>query len=271
MFPKLKTPDDGSIIPLDNKDTTNTKAPTYSINLPDDATGKFTVIIDGKNHTSDVVGGKASVTVTNLNAGYYDVTIIYSGDDKYAPIVKSATTKVIVDPNVVIKQSDALYTAKYSVTVYDNEGKLADGASVVFYVNGKNVKTVKTNSKGVATFNLPSNCLPNKKYTITSLGKSASKQVTVKQILSVKKVTVKRSAKKLVLTATLKKVDGKYLKGKKITFKFKGKTYRAKTNKKGVAKVTIKKKVIIKLKKGKKYAYSAKYVKDKVKGKVKVK
>jgi hypothetical protein len=84
-------------------------------------------------------------------------------------------------------------------------------------------------------------------------------------------VKVKKSAKKLVLKATLKSSKGKPLKGKKITFKFKGKTYKAKTNKKGVAKVTIKKKVIKKLKKGKKYTYTAKYVDDKVKGKVKVK
>ena len=45
----------------------------------------------------------------------------------------------------------------------------------------------------------------------------------------------------------------------------------AKTNKKGVAKVTLKKKVTKKLKKGKKYTYGAKYLTNKVKGKVKVK
>ena len=66
-----------------------------------------------------------------------------------------------------------------------------------------------------------------------------------------KTVKIKKSAKKIVLKATLK--NGKTaLKGKVIKFKIKGKTYKAKTNKKGVAKVTVKKKVIKKLKKGKK-------------------
>ena len=73
------------------------------------------------------------------------------------------------------------------------------------------------------------------------------------------------------MQAKLKWSNGKPLKGKKITIKFKGKKYKAKTNKKGIAKVKIKKKVTKKLKKGKKYKYTATYKTDTVKGKVKVK
>ena len=88
--------------------------------------------------------------------------------------------------------------------------------------------------------------------------------------LTLKKVTVKKSAKKLVLTAKLTK-GKKLIKGKKITFKFNGKTYKAKTNKKGIAKVTIKKNVLKKLKVGKKVKYQAKYSKLLVKKTAKVK
>ena len=84
------------------------------------------------------------------------------------------------------------------------------------------------------------------------------------------KVTVKKSAKKLVIKATLK-INGKVVKGKKITFKFNKKTYKAQTNKKGVAKVTIKKSVLKKLKVGKKVKYQASYGKTTVKQIVKVK
>ena len=45
-------------------------------------------------------------------------------------------------------------------------------------------------------------------------------------------------------------------KGKIIKFKFNKKTYKAKTNAKGVAKITVKKAVLKKLKKGKKITYS---------------
>ncbi|MBR3150069.1 MAG: leucine-rich repeat protein [Eubacterium sp.] len=91
-----------------------------------------------------------------------------------------------------------------------------------------------------------------------------------KTTVILKKVTVKKSAKKLILQATVK-VDGKAVKGKKVTFKFNGKKYTAKTNAKGVAKVTIKKAVLKKLKKGKKVTYSATYNKVTAKKTVKVK
>jgi invasion protein IalB len=88
--------------------------------------------------------------------------------------------------------------------------------------------------------------------------------------LTLKKVNVKKSAKKLVLTSTLK-INGKAVKGKIIKFKFNKKVYKAKTNKKGVAKVTIKKKALKKLKNGKKITYQASYGKTVKKVKVKVK
>jgi len=88
--------------------------------------------------------------------------------------------------------------------------------------------------------------------------------------LVLKSVKVKKSAKKLTLQATLK-INGKAIKGKKITFKFNGKKYTAKTTKKGVAKVTVKKAVLKKLKVGKKVTYSAKYSTKTVKKTVKVK
>ena len=85
-----------------------------------------------------------------------------------------------------------------------------------------------------------------------------------------RKVTVKKSAKKLVLTATLKKVNGKYLKKRPVVFKFNGKKFTAKTNNKGVAKLTVKKSGLKRLKVGKKVTYQATYLKDTVKKSVKV-
>ena len=106
-------------------------------------------------------------------------------------------------------------------------------------------------------------------FKVTSKPVTPVKKVTVIK-LTLKKVKIKRSAKKLILQATLK-INGKVAKGKRIVFKFKGKTYKAKTNKKGVAKVTIKKKVLKKLKAGKKVTYTAKYSTKTVKKTVKVK
>jgi hypothetical protein len=88
--------------------------------------------------------------------------------------------------------------------------------------------------------------------------------------LKLPKVTVKKSAKKLVIKATLK-LDGKIGKNKKLTFKFNNKKYTAKTDKNGVAKLTIKKSVLKKLKKGKKVKYEVSYGKKTVSKTVKVK
>ena len=88
--------------------------------------------------------------------------------------------------------------------------------------------------------------------------------------LTLKKVKVKKSAKKLVLKATLK-INGKAVKGKTIKFKFNKKTYKAKTNRNGVAKVTVKKSVLKKLKVGKKVKIQATYGKTTKKLTVKVK
>jgi uncharacterized protein YneR len=88
--------------------------------------------------------------------------------------------------------------------------------------------------------------------------------------LKLPKVKVKKSAKKLTIKATLK-IDGKAAKKTKVKFKFNNKKYTAKTDSQGVAKITIKKKILKKLKKGKKVQYEVSYGGKTVKQKVKVK
>lgn len=74
--------------------------------------------------------------------------------------------------------------------------------------------------------------------------------------LTLNTVTVKISSKRVILTATLKK-GVTPIKSKRIVFKFNGITYRAVTNKNGVAKVVINKAVLNKLKVGQKVIYAA--------------
>ena len=102
--------------------------------------------------------------------------------------------------------------------------------------------------------------------------KVGSKLVVKQTLKLVKKTVTAKKGKKIILKAKLKWTNGKAIKGKVIKFEFKKKIYKAKTNSKGIAKVVIKnKKVLKKLKKGKKYAFSAKYFTNLVKGKVKIK
>ena len=129
--------------------------------------------------------------------------------------------------------------------------------------------TVYISSNQTITFTVSENSNQDLKSPTSDSGKGSSKPVA-KTTLTLKTVKVKKTAKKLVLQATLK--QGKtLLKNKKIKFKFNGKTYNAKTNKKGVAQITIKKSVLKKLKVGKKVKYQASFGKITVKKTVKVK
>lgn len=236
-------------------------------------TGNVTVkLSNGVEKTAVIESGYATFDFGKLPYGTYAAEVTYNGNDRTNAVSKNVTVKVTYDP--VIKASNAkvyYHDGKYSIILKGYDGKVAKGTYVVFKINGKTYKKVKTNSKGVATIKLSKAQIPKTyKITVTALGKSVTKKITVKQVLTLKTVKVKKSAKKLVLTATLKK-GKKAIKGKKITFKFNGKTYKAKTNKKGIAKVTVKKSVLKKLKVGKKIKYQATYLKDTVKKSAKVK
>ena len=222
-----------------------------------------TVVINGNDVKTDE-NGEATIDY-NFALGTYKVSASFNGNDDYNASSAEATLKVLPrfaeNKNIVMNYYDG---SKYSVRVLDDSGKFSAGQLVTFNINGK-TSTVKTDKNGYATLSITN--LPGK-YTVTASykGQTVKNTVQVKQNLKASKVTVKKSAKKLVLKATLSKI-----KGKKLTFKFNGKTYTAKTDKNGVAKVTIKKNVIKKLKKGKKYTFTVKYVSNTVKNKVIVK
>ncbi|WP_407377737.1 Ig-like domain-containing protein [Methanobrevibacter sp.] len=235
------------------------------------ATGNVTLTINGKSYDFPVVNGVAKIVVPDLDSGKYPYTITYSGDGKYPSISKNGIIikqSDEVEPKITASNVNALYSAGtiYTIKVY-KDGKPVKSATV--RISGKISKTL-TATNGIARFKITQ--VPGTyKITITSLGKSVTRTITVKHIVTLKTVTVKKSAKSLVLQASLGKVSGKYLNKKTVTFKFNGKTYKAKTNSKGVAKVTIKSSVLKKLKAGKKITYQATYGKDTVKKTVKVK
>ena len=174
-------------------------------------------------------------------------------------------SKIINNKDISVDYDGGKY---FSVNVVTADGIPVVGAKVTFTIN-KKTKTVTTNKNGIAKIKITD--VP-KKYTITTKykGKTYKNTVTVKHVLKTSKVTVKKTAKKFTLKATLK-INGKLVKGKIIKFKFNGKTYKAKTNKKGIAQKILTKKVINKLKKGKTYAVKVTYLKDTIKTTVKVK
>ncbi|MBQ8018382.1 MAG: Ig-like domain repeat protein [Methanobrevibacter sp.] len=245
--------------------------PVFSINLPG-ATGNFTVTVDGKNYTKELVNGSASITIDDLAPGAHNVTVSYSGDKNYSPMNK---TTAITIPTPVLsnnKNVNVIYSANayYRVLVIAN-GKAVVGEKVTITFNGKKYQ-VTTNNNGYATLKLPTK-IKVKKYTITAefKGVKVSNTVTVKHLFKAKNLKVKKPRKVLKIKIKTNKVNGKFLKGKKLKLKIKGKTLKAKINKKGVATFKVKKNILKKLKVGKTYKYKVTYGKDTVTKKIKIK
>ena len=157
------------------------------------------------------------------------------------------------DDSITI-QNDTLWVLGDSYTDLAND--IASPAET-FEINGKTI-AVKTGSDGVARILIGET--PGK-YTLTTQFNA----VTYKNTITVRHVLkAKKTSRKFALKATLK-INGKLKKGKTVKFKLNGKTYKVKTDKLGVAKKTLKRNVIKKLKKGKKYTVSVSYLKDTVK------
>ena len=237
----------------------------------DTVTEKGLVKTSANTYSIFFLNGAGRMTLTNLNVGKQTIYVILNQSVKFAPVTASATFKVLPSlAKIVVKDYQTYYTSGYfSAKVYGFDGKPLKGKKVTFKFNGEEITEITTNNKGIAKFKVfqaPGTYM----ITVEALGKTVTKKLTVKHIVSLKAVKVKKSGKKLVLTSTVK-IAGKAVANKKIKFKFNGKGYTAKTDKKGVAKVVIAKKILKKLRVGKKVTYQATYLKDTVKYTVKVK
>ena len=230
----------GSISNLDSPEM----LPTFKVNV---IGGDDVLVNNGFFSDSVVLPGKNPVTFRLNNQSFVFKTV-------------KNPSKIIKNKNVVVDYNGK---ATFKVRVIGNNGEIAGkNEVVVMKVKGKNYN-VKTNVKGYAskTFDFTPG-----KYTITTTykGSTVKNTITIKKVLKAKSTTVKK-AKKVKYAATLKTSKGKAVSGKKITFKINGKTYLAKTNKKGIATVGFKN-----LKVGK-YSVVVKYLKSQVKTTLKIK
>lgn len=169
-----------------------------------------------------------------LSVGTHTVTVVnpYSGELK--------SQKINVVARINGNKALTMYYgsgSSYKVRAYDDNGNIAKGVVVTFKINGKTYSRT-TDSNGYASLKI--NLAP-KTYTIVASykGYNVSNKVVVKPTLVLKDKTVKKS-KTFKYTVKLLNKNGKILKNKYVKVKFKGKTYKAKTNSKGIATFKIK-------------------------------
>lgn len=158
-----------------------------------------------------------------------------------------------------IQVEDVTVTAGQSVdlkmTLKDSNNNTLRGKTLMIVIDGKMV-SVSTDSNGVATYSFVENAAGTKYVTISYLGEGsiykasvATAKVTVNAkpappvvkkatTLTAKKATLKvKKAKKIKVTL---KSQGKAVSGKTVTIKVNKKTFKAKTNSKGVATIKVK-------------------------------
>ena len=222
------------------------------------------ITLDNTEYNSNTdSNGIVSMLITQ-NPGNYNVSITYAGNSVYNSS-KSENTIVINSLAKLVASDLTMYYAEgksYKLRVYGNDGKaVGSGIKVKLTVN-KKTYTRTTDKNGYVYLKI--SLTPNT-YTIktTYNGLTKTNKIVVKKVLSAKNIS-KKKTKVVKFNAKLSK--GKtVLKNKKLKFKVKGKTYTAKTNKKGIATVSLKN-----LKVGK-YTIYTYYGKSKIKNTITIK
>ena len=208
--------------------------------------GDLVLEINGNYYRIIITDGVGSRNLGEFKVGSYTYTATYQGSDLLSMAIASGSFNVLNNNYKITGNKNIVqyYGAnkEYKLQVLNNNVPVKN--SIVTISINKNSVKVKTDSQGYATLKLS---LKAGKYTITSTYKNikVSNKITVKPTLITKNKKIKKG-KTLTYTAKLLNKNGKKLKNKKITFKINGKKYKAKTNKKGIAKIKIKN-----LKKGK--------------------
>ncbi len=113
-----------------------TKVP---VTLPEDAAGNVSVIIDGEVvDTKEVVNGSVILEIPGLTKENYNITISYTGDDKYAS--QNEQFNVSVLDNIFISTNDLTkyYSSpdKFAVNVTDCNGNPLANKKVLITLNG---------------------------------------------------------------------------------------------------------------------------------------
>ena len=203
--------------------------------------------------------------LVNITGYPHEQTVeVYVSENTPGLSASVSASEITVGGSVVVKFNSPTSTNHVQIDVDGNRyaSVIASGAV------SQEIKGLTAGTHKIKVFFEDEGKFYSNTFYVTVKNPTPAKKDTIK--LTLKKVKVKKSAKKLVLQATLK-INGKAVKGKVIKFKFNKKSYKAKTNKKGVAKVTVKKAVLKKLKVGKKVKIQATYGKTTKKLTVKVK
>lgn len=197
------------------------------------------ITLNGVSHTVKTNSNGVASLAVNLKPGSYKVVATNPKTGF------SLTNTVKVLSTIKSKNTSKVYLdgRKFYATFLKSNGKALAKKNIKFKINGKTF-TKKTNKNGVASISLAS--LKKGSYKITSYNRDGlTKTNTIKVVtstttsLTTYPYTFLKSDKKTIKVKLLNKFGYTAGKGKIITFKVNGKSYTAKTNSKGIAKLKL--------------------------------
>ena len=205
----------------------------------DDSDAKISVESQDLQASEAVVDNDSSVDVlksensSTLSTNTQEVNLLASDNN--------ATSYLDASKTINAKGTTKYYkgSTKYTATFLDLNGTALNNTKVKIVVNGKTY-TKTTDSKGVVSLDI--NLKPGT-YKVTATnpvtGYSLTTNFKILSTISAKNINkVYTDTRKF--TATFYKSNGKVLANKYIKFKINGKTYKVKTNSKGVASLSVK-------------------------------
>ena len=213
---------------------------TLTVTVPEYATGDITVTIGNKTIKAPIKDGKVVIDLSDVPAGDYNLTVSYSGDDKYSGFDVVVPVSIGSEFQLIAENLTKYYhgTERFAVKVVDGKGNHISGAEVKIFLNGVTYTRI-TDENGSASIGVN---LESGEYIATVSCNNTTVEATITVLTTVNGtdlVKVFRNATQYF--ATFRDSEGNYLKdGTTVRFNIHGVFYdRTVSGGKGLAKLNI--------------------------------
>ena len=192
--------------------------------------------INEKNYTATTDSYGVATLSEKLAVGSYQITSINPRTGEMKTNALKIIDRIQNNKDLTMYYNDG---SSFKLRVFADNGNAVGAGEIVSINVGKNTYNVKTNANGYAVLKI--GFVPGTyKVTSTYKGVLKSNKIIVKSVIVAKNIKVSKKKTKTIKYKVTLKANNKAIKNKKLTATFKGKTYKAKTNSKGVATFKIK-------------------------------
>ena len=210
---------------------------TITATLSENATGRISAFVNHILYSANITNGSATLIIPNLTPNEYITSIMYSGDERFAPLTKEINATVRPDFNMNVSDVEKYYDGNESLIINctDLEGNPLNNVSAVISINNRTYNRKIIN--GTAKMDIKLSAGEYVAYvTVANFTKEA--KIIVKTTINATNIE-KYFKNATQFYATLLDSEGKPLVNSTAKFNINGIFYERKTNEKGTAKLNI--------------------------------